>query len=431
MQTLTLLKAPTAHHRWNGVVIRCAAIVFLVLMLGGCAAFSPGGMSAEGARFRQATRQGEQSGKSITIYTIPSQEFPQGNSVAAMRDAKPSSEGAQLLRDQVLIDVTVAKTVNQCGLPAAVGFTSSTAGQVQHFAMFYNTPPRTIVFQRSSMDVQWLSLSQLYESHVVADLQTVPRSILRLKINEGPLAPPWPVTIPPNLHDAFTVPLQPADPPTEVDGHDYVAVADDLAARLPHSANIQNRQRAEKALARLEPAARVEGLNWRMEVFNATGPMGFGVPDGTLFVSDGLVQVLNDNELAAVIAHLMGHERYQHARACARRRDIMVAVFFVGGVFQLAGGGMGFFLIPTGGYLALISDPQVGFTEEYEVEANYAGTKILSDSNLPPDSLFDAMVKLSGKGQPGTLSFDTLHHLSALTLLQYGLMLDAGMNESK
>jgi len=427
----TLLKAPTAHPRWDGVVIRCAVIVVFVLLVGGCAAFSPGGMKAEGARFRQAALQGRQSDKSMMVYTINSQEFPQGDSFAAIRDTNPSSEGAKLLRDQVLIDVTIAKTVNQCGLPAAVGFASSSAGQVQHFSMFYKTPPRTLMFKRSSMDVQWLSLSQLYESYVVADLPTVPRSVQRLAFNEGPLAPPWPITIPQDLRDAFTVPPQPAAPPTKVDGHDYIAVADSLAAAcLPHSANIQNWQRAEAALFRLEPFARIEGLSWRVEVINAKGPMGFGVPDGTLFVSDGLVQELNDVELAAVIAHLMGHEQYQHARSCARRHNIMVAASFVGAAFQFAAGGVGFFLIPTGSYPALISDPQVGYTEEYEVEANYAAARLLCDANLPPDSLFDAMVKLSGKVQPGTLAFASLHHLSSAMLLQnYGLMLDAGICE--
>jgi Zn-dependent protease with chaperone function len=404
------------------------AILFLSLLLDGCATFSAGGMSAEGARFRHAARQGWQSGKGMMIYSIHPEDFPQGSSFAAIRDANPSSEGAQILRDEVLTDVAIAKTVNELGLPAAIGFASSSVGQVQRLAMFYKTPPRALVFKRSSMDVQWLSLSQLYKSRVVADLSTVPRSVQRLVFNEGPLSPPWSVTIPPDLRDAFAVPSQPsAAPSIDVDVHDYVAVANDLEARLPHAVNVLNQRRAEAALARLEPVARVTGLNWRVVVVNAVGPMGFGVPDGTLFVSDGLIQGLDDTELAAVLAHLMGHERYQHARACARRRNIMVATLFAGGAFQLAGGGMGFFPIPTGGYLALIAHSEFGYTQEYEVEANYAATMILSNANLPPDALFDAMVKLSGRGQPGTLAFDCLHHLPAAAV-QYGLMLDAGLS---
>lgn len=368
------------------------------------------------------------------LYAIQPGEFSQGGSFATIRDAQPSSEGGQLLRDQVLTDVTIAKTVSQLGLPAAISFASSSAGQMQRFALFYKTPARSLVLQRSSTDVQWLSVSELYESHVVVDLPTVPRSVQRLVFQEGPLAAPWPATIPPDLRDSFAVPSQPADPPAAVDGHDYRAVADDLAARLPPSANVQNTQRAAAALTRLEPAAKVEGLDWRVVVFNAAGVMGFGVPDGTLFVSDGLVQALDDAELTAVIAHLMGHERYQHGRACARRRNILTAASLVGGALSLAGTGspVGIAVIPVpiGGYLGLIGNPEFGYTQEYELEANVAAARLLGRANFPPDVLFDAMEKLSGEGQPNTLAFDRLHRLSNAAIFQYGLMLDAGLNMS-
>ncbi|RPJ32102.1 MAG: hypothetical protein EHM35_11820, partial [Planctomycetaceae bacterium] len=111
LAVLTLRKVPAARH--GG-----AAMVVLALALGGCAAFSEGGMSAEGARFRHAVRQGQQSSKGLTIYAISPEEFPQGSRFAAIRDAQPSSEGGQLLRDQVLTDVAMAKMVNEHGLPA-------------------------------------------------------------------------------------------------------------------------------------------------------------------------------------------------------------------------------------------------------------------------------------------------------------------------
>lgn len=428
----TLGKLPSSRFQRKSVELGHAIILVFALAFGGCAAFSQGGMSAEGSRFRHALRQGRQSGKGMTIYAICPEEFPQGGRFAAIRDSRPSSEGAQLLRDQVLTDIMIAKAVNDLGLPTAVGFTSSAAGQVQHFAMFYRTPPRSLVLKRSSMSVKWLSLSQLYKSRVIADIPAVPRSVRYLAFHERSFAPPWPVTIPPDLHEAFAVPPQPAAPSTEVDGHDYVVVANDLAGLLLLSVNVQNRRRAEAALAKLEPAARVEGLHWRVVVVNMAGPMGFGVPDGTLFVSDRLVEGLEDAELAAVIAHLMGHEWYQHGRRAARSRNILdasVRLFVVvGGALQIARGGVGFFPeLRTGGYLEVIADPLFGYTQADEVEANAAASRILDGANLGPEALFDAMVKLSGSGQPGTLAFDVLHHLSAAAIFKYGLMLDAGL----
>lgn len=409
--------------RYKRLEIRYAVFFLFVLTLSGCA-----GKDAEGARYRHASRLGTLSGKGMVIYAIGPEEFPQGGSFVAIQDALPSSEGAQMLRDQVLTDVTIAKTVNDLGLPAAIGLVSSGAGQAQRFAMFYKTPRRSLVLQRSSMSAQWLSLSQLYESRIVADLPNVPQSVRRLAFHEDLPASPWPVTIPPDVRDAFAVPAEPAAPVSAVDGHDYVAVADDLMARLLPTVTVENRQRAEAMLAKLEPVAEVEGLHWRMMVISGEGAMGFGVPDGTLIVSDGLVQALDDAELTAVIAHLMGHERYQHARAAARRRDILSVLTLVGGSLSLAGGAMGSFLIPTGGYLALIASPQFGYTQTEEVEANAAAALMLSKTNQAPGELFEAMVKLSGRGQEGTLAFDTLHHLSDSTILQYGLMLDAGLS---
>ena len=405
--------------------LRAAACV-IALALSGCAAFSAGGMSATTARYRHAARQGRESGKGLAVYTISPSEFPQGSSFAAIRDANPTSEGAQLLRDEVLTDVTIAKTAQERGLPNAIGFAVSWAGQTQRFIMFYERPPRSIVLQRSSMDVQWASLSQLAESTISGEIPAVPRSIQRIGLNKEPMPPQWPVTIPSDMRDAFEVPVAPAEPPAQVDGHDYATVADDLKTRLPQSTDEQSRQRANAALRRLEPAANLTGLNWRVIVFTGAGPMGFGVPDGSLFVSDGLVQILDDDELAAILAHVMGHERHQHARACAKRRNIMVAVMLVGGAFSLAGTGIGFFLIPTGSYVGLIADPEFGYSDQHELEANSAAAELLTAAKLPPDVLFDVMMKLSAQGQPGTLAYSQMHHLP-VARAQYGLMLDAGM----
>ena len=145
----TLGKPPSAGRRRKRVKLRHVAILVLALALGGCAAFSAGGMSASGARFRHAVRQGWQSGQGLTLYVIPPEEFPQGSSFAAIRDVEPSNEGAQLLRDQVLTDVTIANTVTQLGLPAAIGYASSAAGQVQRLAMMENSlgPEHPLVAQ--------------------------------------------------------------------------------------------------------------------------------------------------------------------------------------------------------------------------------------------------------------------------------------------
>jgi hypothetical protein len=115
-----------------------------------------------------------------------------------------------------------------------------------------------------------------------------------------------------------------------------------------------------------------------------------------------------------------------HAQACAKRRNLTAATLWVGGALAVASGGMGFFPVPTGSYLALIADPNTGYKLEYEVEASHAGGRILAGANLPPGALFDAMVKLSGSGEASPLAFHRLHR-TTVAALPYGLMLDAGL----
>jgi hypothetical protein len=97
------------------------------------------------------------------------------------------------------------------------------------------------------------------------------------------------------------------------------------------------------------------------------GPMGFGVPDGTLFVSDALVEELEDTELAAVIAHLMSHEWYQHGRRAARWRNILDVslglLVVAGGALQIARGYQTVPIPKTEGYLRVIADPLFGYTQ--------------------------------------------------------------------
>ncbi|HEY2584349.1 MAG TPA: M48 family metalloprotease [Tepidisphaeraceae bacterium] len=64
--------------------------------------------------------------------------------------------------------------------------------------------------------------------------------------------------------------------------------------------------RAERALARLRPAlaGRVEV---RVDVLNMSTLAAYSWPDGRLFVSRGLVESLTEPELAAALAHELGH----------------------------------------------------------------------------------------------------------------------------
>lgn len=67
----------------------------------------------------------------------------------------------------------------------------------------------------------------------------------------------------------------------------------------------ESRQRLEAARDRLLP----EGLRSqiKVEVLCASEPAAFSWDDGSVFATNGLLRLLNDDELAAAVAHEVGH----------------------------------------------------------------------------------------------------------------------------
>lgn len=67
-----------------------------------------------------------------------------------------------------------------------------------------------------------------------------------------------------------------------------------------------DQQRVDGALVRLLPA--VEGAHAvRVYVLGSQSAEAFSWPDGTLFIGRGLIRALSDDELAAALAHELGH----------------------------------------------------------------------------------------------------------------------------
>ena len=206
-------------------------------------------------------------------------------------------------------------------------------------------------------------------------------------------------------------------PPSQVDGRDWAQLAKSLAAEM-REGRADYAIRAYKALSRLKLANPVVGLEWKAVIFDSSVASGFGVPDGTLFISTSLVEKLNDDQLAAAMAHLMGHERYQHYPHNLR----------FGEQVRLAGSPGLFKEVPK--YPDVLTTREYGFTRWEEVDANRVAVEYLARIDIPPDTLFDALHKLSPEsGEAGAgewPSFAQIHHLPETTA-DLGRMLDAGI----
>ena len=156
-------------------------------------------------------------------------------------------------------------------------------------------------------------------------------------------------------------------------------------------------------------------------LFDSAVASGFGVPDGTLFISTALVGQLSDDQLAAVMAHLMGHERYQHYPENLR----------VGEQVRLVGSTKFFPEVPK--YPDVLALPEYGYSRWQEVDANRVAIEYLAKIDIPPDTLFDALHKLSAENPEAETdewpSFARIHHLPQ-TAADLARMLDAGIFRS-
>jgi hypothetical protein len=327
-----------------------------------------------------------------------------------------STDGLKLLRDAINVDATIDELVTKVGVPDAIELSS--ARMPRYFALFYESPPRTLAVREAIMDVTGFP-DPRHHGEVVLDMNKVPRSIRRLAMGAGPLPPPWPVTIASVDREVFDTPEWPPFLPTRVDGRSWSfmarALTSDMKAGRPDFA-----ARVQAQLNLLTTADQTTGLAWRAVLFSSDVPTGFGTPDGTLFVSNALVARLNDSELVAVLAHLMGHERYQHYPDNLDRAEAIRRVQSPNNPVPE---------VPR--YPDALIEPQYAYTRQQEVEANVVALNYLAKIGLPPDTLFDALVALrrTEVSEGEWPSFGELHHLP-LTTADLGRMLDAGLKAS-
>ncbi len=360
------------------------------------------------------------------LYTIKAlplavarQDFPRAPTLAAIEQTNPTTEGGQLLRDAAITDSTVEGALESNGLPEAVEINRSLAPvDAQWFAMYYPNPPHTVVYETTI--VEFDPVGSRYSGREVFRMNAVPRSAYRFALGVGATPPPWPVTIPAGVREDFGVGELGTPPPPNVDGQPWAQMAGSIASQMRQGRADYGR-RAYQALTRLKRANPVAGLEWKAVLFDSAVASGFGVPDGTLFISTTLVEQLSDDQLAAAMAHLMGHERYQQYPQNLR----------VGEQVRLVGSTK--FLPEVPKYPDVLALPDYGYSRWQEVDANRIAIEYLAKIDIPPDTLFDALHKLSVESpEPGAEewpSFARIHHLPQ-TAADLARMLDAGIFHS-
>lgn len=147
--------------------------------------------------------------------------------------------------------------------------------------------------------------------------------------------------------------------------------------------------------------------NWEVTVFDEDSPNAFALPGGKIGVHTGLFKAAkNQNQLAAVLGHEVGHVMAQHGNErvstnMAAQTGLQIGAVFLGGntpqqQLTMAALGIG---------------AQVGvllpFSRKHESEADYIGLDLMAKAGFDPResvTLWQNMGKLGGGKPPEFLS---------------------------
>lgn len=150
------------------------------------------------------------------------------------------------------------------------------------------------------------------------------------------------------------------------------------------------RSREVQAQFALLTAGLDDGYRYRLEGRDcgALGPNAFALPGGTVIMTDALVALAgNDEQLAAILAHEIGHVRHRHGL-----RSTLQAAGVAALIAALMGDAVSITSLAATLPAALL---QTGYSREFEEEADTYAFQRLKEVSISPRHFADAMELLA------------------------------------
>ncbi len=140
--------------------------------------------------------------------------------------------------------------------------------------------------------------------------------------------------------------------------------------------------RVRRVGQRIVDGAGLGGRPWEYAVFDNDTPNAFALPGGRIGVNTGLLKLVqNDDQLAAVIGHEVGHTVARHA---AERMSQSAATQLALGVAQGAVGGSGAERIAAFGGAGAQLGILLPFSRQHELEADRLGADYMNAAGYRP-----------------------------------------------
>jgi predicted Zn-dependent protease len=172
------------------------------------------------------------------------------------------------------------------------------------------------------------------------------------------------------------------------------------------SANVAQNERVRRVGGRVVQAAGLAGRSWDYAVFEDASPNAFVLPSGQIGVTTGLLKLVqNDDQLAAVIGHEVGHVVARHAAERYSTQSttglVLGAVQSRAGDYSQAVGALG----GMGAQLGLL----LPFSRSHELEADRLGVDYLAAAGYKPSESVALWRVMAQQRQSGTPEFASTH----------------------
>ena len=139
----------------------------------------------------------------------------------------------------------------------------------------------------------------------------------------------------------------------------------------------------------------LENVSWRFRALRDPQPNAFALPNGSIYVTTGLMTLLdNESQLAAIIAHevthVMGRHTYLHNRSSRKKFLTMNVMSAVGAYAPFGVVGAVVMAVTTVAPFIMVATIY-GYSRELEREADIKGIDMMITAEYPPEEMVNVM----------------------------------------
>lgn len=144
---------------------------------------------------------------------------------------------------------------------------------------------------------------------------------------------------------------------------------------------------------------KLENVSWKFRVLRDPAPNAFALPNGSIYVSTGLLALMdNESQVASVIAHEMTHVIRRHTYLQNRsNRKKFLTMNIIAAVGQYAPGGIvgAVITVVTAIVPFIVMATMFGYSRDLEREADLKGIDMMIAAEYPPEEMVKMMKVLN------------------------------------